>query len=489
MSYRSRLIAAFCMPGLEKIAEPLLPWTKSLPKAVAMVGFLSARAVFQSGEQAEAELVEGGWDEVRTRAAAFGRELPAKAPTFDQLHHLRERIEADGVLGEVLVKIADAFTAQAVILARSRGMLLRPGEVDLLDPSRVCTLYADGTWWKAWSNVSIDPDTGEVIGSRAKNPRIAQKLQAVKDGNNLSGVPFVMCGVRGAEERDRVVLGYRRFFDPTRSKEDKGEMPAAMDLLERVIAAADGGALWCVYDMALKGEHLNRLAEKGVVGVAAMSQPTTSKTTELLPDSGPTRFNNDSRKTLVAVASLGTAKHYVGGRWCDHELSAVDGALRFHAVTEEPTSASPLCVPTGLRFEPGPGGKQRLIGTFEIPCPHGPVSREIEFTGYLKEERGLLVLNRLRPINEYVEEFRDLKGWRQDVESLHSTMKDFVFKYGRASSLDPAHHELDVLGMALQVNAQCWDTHIAQMTPSAERAKKRKQKQVLRKKIDFSDDD
>jgi hypothetical protein len=48
------------------------------------------------------------------------------------------------------------------------GMLV-PGAVgDRRFLLRENTLVADGTWWKAWSGVTIDPEAGEVKGSRTK---------------------------------------------------------------------------------------------------------------------------------------------------------------------------------------------------------------------------------------------------------------------------------------------------------------------------------
>ncbi len=58
---------------------------------------------------------------------------------------------------------------------------------------------------------------------------------------------------------------------------------------------------------------------------------------------------------------------------------------------------------------------------------------------------------------------------RQDVENLNSIMKRAVPLDGQATSLKPAHFELDVLGSALWVNSKFWDIHVARASHSAQK--------------------
>lgn len=475
-SQSSDLVAVFSMPGLEEIAEPLFPYATSRSDAVALVGYLAARPATRSANALDMELTDRWmWDKVRSAAEQRGRLLPVNPPTFNKLHHLRRRVGED--LDRVLLEMQDRFMAEAFKLARQAG-LADPATVgDLLRPVRSNTLYADGTWWDPLSEVVIDPETGEVFGSRAGSehgPRVAEVQKTRKDGKQLKGIPFVMAGVRGDEQLQRVVLGLRRFASPGLSG-DGAETVAAMELLERVLAHSNGGLRWCVYDMAFQGAHLEQLGRLGVVGIAAMTAAAENEAHLELSDTddGPHRYNNDGRKARVATGSVRKATHRVDDRWCDHMLSGVDGSLRMHDLAASVKAQDPLCPIRDLVFEPTPHeGRFDMIATFEVPCPHGPFTVKIELTGHLEGRSGPLTLNRVRPIHEYDPQFADLKGWRVDVESLNATMKRVVPLDGRATSLRPAEFELDVLGSALWVNARCWDTHVAYVSHAAQEAKR-----------------
>lgn len=475
-SVSSDLVAVFSMPGLEEIAEPLFPYAGSRADAVALLGFVAARPSTRSANALEMELSDPWmWERVRSAARGQGRLLPDNPPTFNKLWHLRRRVGDE--LDPVLVQMQDRFMAEAFKLARQAG-LADPAMVgDLLRPVRSNTLYADGTWWDPLSEVVVDPETGEIFGSRARSGRGARRAEVLttrKDGRQLTGIPIVVAGVRGDQHLQRVVLGIRRFQSPGLVG-DGGETVAAMELLGRVLAHSGGGLPWCVYDMAFRGVHLDQLARLGVVGIAAMTAAADNeKHLELsCHGDGPRRYNNDGRKTRVATGSVRTATHRVGGRWCDHMLSGVDGSLRVHDLTRPVKASDPLCPIRDLVFEPTRReGRFDMIGTFEVPCPHEVFTVKITLTGHLEGRSGPLTLNRIRPIHEYDPQFADLKGWRVDVESLNATLKRAVPFEGRASSLRPAEFELDVLGCALWINARCWDTHVAQVSHAAQEAKR-----------------
>jgi hypothetical protein len=231
----------------------------------------------------------------------------------------------------------------------------------------------------------------------------------------------------------------------------------------------------CVYDMAFRGKHLEELARLGVVGIAAMTAAAGDGAHLELSDAGegPLRYNNDGRKARVATGPVRKVSHRVGGRWCDHMLSGVDGSLRMHALTEPVRATDPLCPIRELVFEPTRrDGPFDMSGTFEVPCPLGSFTVKITLTGCLDSRSSTLTLNRVRPIHEYDPQFADLKGWRVDVESLNATMKRVVPLDGRATSLRPHEFELDVLGSALWINARCWDTHVACVSHAAKEAKR-----------------
>jgi hypothetical protein len=175
----SNLLAAFCVPGLEEIAEPLYPY-RSEPDAVSLLGYLVARtAVGGSAERLDAELSDyDTWDRIRSEAATFGRYLPAKHPTSNKLYHLRRALKNKGVFEEVVDAMVVSFTPQARKLAVAADITTQRSGVDLLAPERGRTLFADGTWFDPFSGVSVDSDTGQVIGSRPAGPITRERTRS-----------------------------------------------------------------------------------------------------------------------------------------------------------------------------------------------------------------------------------------------------------------------------------------------------------------------
>lgn len=503
-SLSSELDTVFAMPGLEGIAAPLEEYVAKPDDAVALVGYLAARAAAGSANRLDDELSDPRvWGRICEFAAEHGRRLPAAPPTFNKLHHMRARIDREGPLrlDEVLLEMNNAFIEVSAELARS-GALLDSSKVgDLRYAVRSNTLYVDGTWWEPLLKVRQDTETGELLGvTRSKGelhpdgtwwsrperlvdsdtgelieipsklvqgPRTAETLTTAKDGRVLVGVPFVMVGVHGDKPDERVVLGLRRFVSPILAGTG-GETPAVDELLARVIAVTGESAPWLVYDMAFRGENLRKLAQQGVIGIAAMPSAPVTQDAMILTEDGPTRYNNDPRKQHLAVGAIRNYAHHVDGHWCDHALTAVDGALRCHDLDRKALISDPLCPVVELRFEEAGNGKQRLLATFEVPCAHESIRVTFDLTGKV-EGTSTLMLNRLRPISEYDEAFALVKAMRQDVENLNSIMKRVVPLDGQATSLKPAHFELDVLGSTLWINSKFWDIHVAKVSHSAQK--------------------
>lgn len=512
----SQLDAVFAMPGLEEIAEPLYEFVAKPQHAVAVLGYCAARSVLAPNALDEELSDPRVWGRIRDVAASQCRDLPVNPPTFNKLHHLRRRIDQASVgsrdrFEEVLVEMNNRFIEESVKLAKAGG-LLDPAKVgDLLQPVRSNTVYADGTWWKAHSGVTCDPVTGELRGvsrsrgvqhadgswwtepvqvfdertgevfsieaKRVQGPRVAEVRSTSKDGRLLTGIPVVMVGVHGETNDERVVLGLRRFVSPLLSS-SVGEAPAADELLARVIDVAGDGVRWCVYDMAFEGANLRRLARRGVVGIAAMRSASKDQRALETINGGPIRFNNDARKVRFAVGAIKNVRHYVDGRWCEHALTSVDGAMRCHDLGTEVTPKDPLCEPVELNFTPDRRGTHRMHVSFEVPCVNQSMRITLDLTGKI-EGTNVDMLNRVRPISEYSATFAAAKGYRQDVENLNSIMKRVTPLDGRATSLAPAHFELDLIGAALWVNSKFWDIHIARVSRSAQERELREANRLI----------
>lgn len=468
----SNLLAAFCVPGLEEIAEPLYPYI-SKPKAVSLVGYLVGRtAVGGSAEKLDAELSEyGTWDQIRSVAATFGRYLPEDRPTFDKLHHLRSKLKKKGVYVDVVDAMVGSFTPESFKLVVAAGISTGLSDVDLCLPERGRTVYADGTWFDPFSGVWIDSETGEVMGSRAKygaNARVSTTLKNSKNGASDAGIPIALAGVRSSPERwKRVLLGFKVF---EMTGENRDEMSASIALLERIMSVGGGELFnWAVYDMAMVGSHQDKVARMGLVPVAAMPSAARDGEHQIPLEPNAERYNQDQRKKNVKVRRIRPFNHHAAnGKWCDHIIWSVDGALRMHAPGENPSGLAPLCPLKTLRFEPDSHGGQRLMGVYGLPCVHAHAKTfEVEFTG--KRKGRTFNFNLIRPFHEYVPEFAMMKGWRQDVESANETIKNQLARHGRANSLAIKDFELDLLGALLFNNAICWDVYVAKVTESAHR--------------------
>jgi len=218
--------------------------------------------------------------------------------------------------------------------------------------------------------------------------------------------------------------------------------------------------------MAMVGAHQEKVAQMGLVPVAAM--PSAGPDDNRIPlEPNAERYNPDKRKKHVKIRRLRTFNHLVADTWCDHNIWAVDGALRMLAPGQDASGLAPLCRLKTLRFEPNRDGSQRLMGVDELPCVHAHASTfEVEFTG--KKGR-TFSFNLIRPFHEYVPEFAVIKGWRQDVESANETLQNRQTRHGRATSLAIKDFELDLLGALLFNNAICWDVYVAELTESAQR--------------------
>lgn len=485
----SDVLAIAAVPGLEDLADVIAAKTNgrcSQQRAMAMLVMLGSRLAWQSANACSSAFLSTPlWDMARQSAAAVGRTLPARPPTYNALHHFRRDVLTEDVVQELV----RALPSVTVPLAKSLGMLDPDGSGrwDAPDPGRV--IYGDGSVFAPLSGVTVDSD-GIARGSRSKtgNPRVAERYEG-KDGNKAdAGLPITLIGCHGRDPRKRVVLAIDLFFD-------RNEIGSSVDLLGSVIEAAGGGVSHVVYDRLMSGTHIHELmTEHRVIPVVAMKQPTRSQPhldlpVELRPGGygskrvkerrngkgAKNRTRKKGEKSRIMVRDLGLVQHDTPAGTCTHELWAVDGAVVTTAPGEPPTLDSAYVECRTVEWDEGPEG-WTATGRYVVPCGADTFRHSIELTGRRKG-RGSdggqpLMVNLVRAIPESSFQFNRTSGLRSDVESAFSHIK-YLLPRERASSLKPWHFLLDMVGAVLLTNAIAWDIYGSQHTECAKLNQKR----------------
>ena len=479
----SDLEALAAMPGLEDLADILVRHVSSgrlkRPQALGVLIFLGGRWAFGSANACESALRSTNlWDGLRESAARVGRFLPETPPTYHQYEKIRRR------LGEDLPhELSEAFSAAAVNLAQSIGLLSAEPTSRWDAPSPGSVIYGDGSVFAPMSEVTFD-ENGEVKGSRAKeNPRLGPHFKGKKGNESLVGVPITLVGVHGRKRWQRVILGVDLFLD-------RNEIGSAMGVLSRVIGLASGGVSHVVYDRLMQGTHIRELLRLGVVPIVEMPEASPTQPHLLLPyELQRGGYRSDGRhekrkgkgarhrssdkvapKARLSLHYLRTEAHETVIGPCHHELWALDGALVCTTPGVEVSLDAPVVECLSARFEDGEDDR-RLLGTHRVPCRHGSFSVEIDFTASRPSsrtpKRELALADWLRPIPEVSSAIDGLAGLRSDVESSFSWLKSLLPR-GRAGSLEPEAFFLDVIGAGLLCNAIAWDVHAARHTRCAQ---------------------
>lgn len=455
------LLALAAMPGLELIGEALASEVGcSADDALMCVWFIGAQWVTGSRNELTALLSHRCiWDEIRASAARVGRVFPLCAPTHNMLRH---RLSGHNRVGAI---VAAAFPMAMRELIRSAG-LLADGPNRCHRPERVNTVFGDGTVFKPASDVEIDPDTRLAVGSRSKtgNPRLVDRFhgKSGQDSVGRSGFPVCVLGVRGDSRHQRGILAVDTYFD-------RDEVGAALRLLGPVKKVFGGGVHALAYDKLMSGIHLQQVMQMGIVPIVDM--PNASNNGLAVPDYLQDALGSRSQPKRLAVCEyLTTVEAPTGATSCRHHLWALDGTIVCCADDElAPSWSSPPCTQVSLEFVQGPGGTQRLIGRYQIPCRRAHPLFEFDHSGDRPGARGSTkaVADWVRPLDLLTR--HELRGFRQDIESTFSTSKRLAALDGRAFSYTTDPFLFDMVGFALLTNSTLWDVHVAQHTDNGRR--------------------
>ncbi len=481
----SDLEAAVAMPGLEALADVLdrhrRPKAGSTTDALSILVFLAGRWSFGSAEALESAFKYTDlWTRtLRESAERIGRTLSENPPTYDQLRFFRDALD-DGVYEE----LAQEFTAQATVLAKSIGLLDASEGTRLDNPNDGSVAYGDGTVFSSLSGVTMGLD-GKPQGSRAKdlaNARVAERHVGKKGDTSVGGVPITLVGVHGRKEHMGMILGVALYAD-------HDEIGSTMRLLDSVIAASRGGISHLIYDRLMGGKFIKAVLERyRVVPVVAMTSASEHGRYVLLPpeiqragyNSKGTSKSGEKRgpKERAQLHYLETVEHDTPRGICVHDLWALDGAIVSVPPGHEVTVDADWVECRTYEWLDSPSGVHNLIGHHHVPCRSGSLQVSIDFTA--ERGGGKALADWVRPIPEASWNAAHLEGLRSAVEAQFAWLKNRL-PYRKASSLDQRHFFLDVIGGALQCNAIAWDTHGSQHTKCAQAAARTRRRKALRR--------
>lgn len=414
---QSALEAIAAMPNLEMYAETLGPYSgRSDP--LSMVVYLAAQWGWPSRNQLSSVLsTSDSWDKARDSAQRVGRKLGPKPPTHDQLRHLRDRAPED--LGAQMARLIPAATAP---IAAQVG-LVQP--TPLTSPHRINRanlVFGDGSVFHPVSQVRLDENTGEAVGSRSTGkigPRFSSRYYGKDDDSEgLAGLPVAILGAHGGEQRQRLVLGMSMYFD-------RNEIGSAMSLFHQIHAVYGAGIHGVIYDRLMSGVHLREIMKSGVIPIVDMKNaPAKGPSVALCDDIRWLCGTKGSPRDRAVVQSLGAVSHEVGTGLCTHDLWALDGAIVTCEAAETPDADALVVEQTSMWWDPDPAGGWRLMGRYRVPCAHGSFAHIVELSGQRVstsgEERALADV--VRPV-DITAHLRDMRGLRSDAESVFRTMK------------------------------------------------------------------
>lgn len=374
------------------------------------------------------------------------------------------------------------------------------GHRDLLTPAVWDCIAADGTVLDAPSDVreriECDED-GAVLsrtihGTRAKDPKNARVHHEVTSTGNKphgakKGLFNVAAVTKGLDTYTRVVVG----LDIGHPGE--GEVPIAMRVLHSFYARAGQTFPVLLYDGAIMPIHFQELmATHGVYCVNAnYARPGAKHTPAVIagPDGPQLPLGRGRRRYGVKAGQdkrtyttpLESVNHEVDGYIHQHHLAADDGAVY---ETNRPALAGGtihkvgLLVPTRLERLRDDIGEYFLRLTLSGDCAHGDrfhVSYELRKTRVNRDGNlpwTELVANiRVLP-DALVEQFAEVAGRRNQVESFFSWLERCFYRKDRHASWGRDAQLFDLIGAALLHNTQAW-AHLAYRHPAeAERLRR-----------------
>ena len=387
----------------------------------------AATVVCGSDRRGEAE-VHAQWDRLRASLAREGWAPSERPPTSQNFRDYRERF----LTQEVLEHLRSALRVMDIRRAQPLGYLNDPSE-SWMSFEPTATLIADGTWFAPASEVGLVP---EVESRALHQPRTSEGADVRGKARGYAHVAVV---VRGRAERSALILDVVRAPGGV-------EMDVVVDACERIHDLVGLGFRYLVYDGAMEGTHLERLAAMGVLGVNKPKGIRAKGQWEIHLGSKVA-----ANRPLVAL-DLGECRHLVtfasGLAWGVRENAS--GELVRERTLEH----------QDVRMVSGPQGSHFEVDLM-LWCQQGPHYLTWRTNQTLPSLNGghVNLSSQLRAIPPNEKVFWQIYGQRNAIESLFRVWKDKLGMGRRARSFTARAHEVDLLLTRLIYNALTWAEH------------------------------
>jgi hypothetical protein len=288
----------------------------------------------------------------------------------------------------------------------------------------------------------VDRRTGEIVAAR-HDPDAAVQIEG--GGNEVYGIKFVVVSARS--DAGRVILEIRHV---PHAKGEGGEAAVALRVFDEVAPLAPGiiGVIW---DMALRGVHINTLMRK--LGWLTVARVAAKERRHRRGQRGGFRV---PKSAFVEAQDLklrdGTIRKV--------PLYAVDGALGIGELNDRGERIfRPL---RRVRTQRYPGGRGwRWYNQYALPDEFA--KREINVRLHGDDSDAKRRFNRaenLRAIAPSDPDFDRLYALRPDAESLNRSIEDSLY-LKKAHSVGRHRQEADFLGFALMTNSLTLARHRA----------------------------
>jgi hypothetical protein len=326
-----------------------------------------------------------------------------------------------------------------VALARLLGLLDPDGPGSFTHPHASRMLYADGkvitpVFTGKPGETRIDRRTRQAVGVR-HDPDAHLHIEGGRV--EAYGTKFVVVATRS--KRDRVILDVRHV--PYQGS--GGEAGIAMESFADLVPLAPG-VLGVVYDMALRGAHLDRMMrEFGWLGI------TKVPAAEIHIRRGQRGGRRIPKERLVETKDL----KMPDGTTTTITLYARDGALGMGVLTDEGEMVFQAMARVRTQRKVGKKYPFRWYNQYRLPEAYGGGEITVRLSGNAEDERRRF--NRpenLRAIPPADPDFDRLYVLRSDAESINRSIEDTLY-LGRAHSVGHVRQELDLLGFAILVNS------------------------------------
>jgi len=344
---------------------------------------------------------------------------------------------------DVLARLLETFRESSSELARSIGNADPNGPRSVTHPDLSRVLHGDGKvitpLYKAKpGDFRVDKRTGEIHYLRF-DPDATDHREG--GGEIAPGIKFMMMSTRS--DIGRVMLDVAH-VPPSGGG---GEAGVATESLRRIVALNPNGYQAVVYDMAMRGTHVDEnLRDLGLITVARVAAK------ERHARKGQRGGRRVVKEKLIEVRTV------KGPGGVDEPISLVarDGALGILGMNDR---GEPLFEPLRrVRTQVNPDkDTYRGYNHFELPPRYE--TRTIMIPLITSEEdraRGLNRAENLRAIPPGDPDFDRLFALRADAESINRHVEDTLY-LNRAHSVGHLGQLLDMLAFGLMVNARTWD--------------------------------